>query len=127
VTLSQEEIAVIAGRTEERVAQAFKDAQADAVKRLYDAVARIRERLASPDAIFRDSLIENARELCGVLSRLNLADDAKLEELRRETELLAVTNPQTLRDLPEVRNDTANRAQSILDAMKATYGGSVIS
>ena len=43
---------------------AFKDAQADACRRLYDAVARIQERLSSPDAIFRDSLIENARELC---------------------------------------------------------------
>jgi hypothetical protein len=126
VTLSQEEIEIIAARTDERAKQAFADAQADACKRLYDAVAKIHERLAQPEAIFRDSLIDNARELCGVLSRLNLADDPKLEELRRETELLASTAPQTLRDLPHVRTDTATRAQSILDAMKATYGSAVI-
>ena len=126
VTLSQEEINVIAARTEERVKAAFESAQADAVRRLYDAVAKIQERLQVPDAIFRDSLIENARELCGVLSNLNLADDPKLEELRRQTELLAVTAPQTLRDLPHVRQDTADRAQGILDAMVSTYGKGVL-
>ena len=126
VTLSKEEIDIIAARTEERVSQAFKDAHIDACKRLYDAVARIRERLSSPDAIFRDSLITNARELCDVLTRLNVANDAKLDTLRHEVELLATAEPQTLRDVPEVRNDTAERAETILAAMRATYGGAVI-
>ena len=126
VTLAAGEIDAIAARTEERVKQAFSEAQGDAVKRLADCLTRIHERLAQPDAIFRDSLIENARELCGVLTRLNLADDPKLEALRRETELLASAVPQTLRDNPDVRTDTADRAQSILDAMTATYGKGIL-
>ena len=126
VTISAEEINAIAARTEERVKQAFSDAQADAVRRLAECVSRIHERLAQPDAIFRDSLIGNARELCDVLTRLNLSDDPKLETLRRETELLAATEPATLRDNADVRIDTATRAQSILDAMTATYGHSIL-
>jgi hypothetical protein len=122
VTLAAGEIEAIAARTEERVKQAFSDAQRDAVSRLADCLSRIHERLAQPDAIFRDSLIGNARELCEVLTRLNLADDSQLEALRRRTELLASTEPQTLRDVPEVRADVAQQAQSILDAMTSTYG-----
>jgi hypothetical protein len=125
VTLATDEIEVIAARTEERVRQAFSDAQSDAVKRLADCVSRIHERLAQPEAIFRDSLIGNARELCEVLTRLNIADDSNLESLRRQTELLAMTEPSTLRDNPDVRVATANEAQSILDAMTATYGSGI--
>jgi hypothetical protein len=125
VTLSAEEIETIAARTEQRVKQAFDAAQSDAVKRLYECVSRIHERLAQPEAIFRDSLIGNARELCDVLTRLNLADDQTLETLRRQTELLAASEPSTLRENPDVRVSVANEAQSILDAMTATYGKSV--
>ena len=117
VTIAAEEINAIAARTEQRVKQAFSDAQSDAVQRLADCVSKIHERLAQPEAIFRDSLIGNARELCEVLTRLNLADDANLETLRRQTELLAMTEPSTLRENPDVRIATANEAQSILDAM----------
>jgi hypothetical protein len=97
------------------------------VKRLAECLSRIHERLAQPEAIFRDSLISNARELCGVLTRLNVADDPQLESLRRQTELLATTEPATLRDNADVRQDTANQAQSILDAMTATYGTGIFS
>jgi hypothetical protein len=122
VSLAQGEIEAIAARTEQRVSDAFKDAQQDAVKRLAECLTRIHERLAQPNAIFRDSLIGNARELCDVLTRLNLTDDSTLESLRRQTEILAASDPQTLRDNPDVRVSTANEAQSILDAMTATYG-----
>jgi hypothetical protein len=122
ITLAAGEIEAIAARTEERVKNAFADAQSDAVKRLADCLSRIHERLADPKAIFRDSLIGNARELCDVLTRLNLTGDAQLEALRRQTEILAASDPQTLRDNADVRVSTANEAQAILDAMTATYG-----
>jgi hypothetical protein len=122
VTLAAEEIESIAARTEQRVAEAFKDAQQDATRRLFEVVSKMQGKLSQPEAIFRDSLIENARELCDVLTRLNLTDDPKLEVVRQQTELLAATHPQTLRDNPDVRTDTARQAQSILDAMTATYG-----
>ncbi len=126
VTLAASEIEAIAKRTEERVSDAFKDAQRDAVARLAECVSKIHERLAQPDAIFRDSLIGNARELCDVLTRLNVAGDATLETLRKQTELLAMSEPQTLRDNADVRQATADEAQRILDSMMGAYGANIL-
>ena len=125
VELSQEEIDIIATRTESRIKNAFEDAHKDAVKRLYDCVSRIHERLAQPEAIFRDSLITNAQELTDVLSRLNIAGDVNLETLRRATASLATVSPDTLRNDAVTRIQTANDAQSILDTMLNVYGKQV--
>jgi hypothetical protein len=122
VELSQAEIDVIATRTESRVKTAFEDAHRDAVKRLYKCVASIHERLASPDAIFRDSLISNATDLCDVLTRLNISGDANLETLRKQTDALATVQPATLRNDTVTRIQTANAAQGILDSMMSVYG-----
>ncbi|MGA8938464.1 MAG: hypothetical protein WB439_04790, partial [Acidobacteriaceae bacterium] len=146
VELSEEEIRVLSANTESRAIEAFENAQSDAVKRLYAVLANIHARLTETKvtkdrvtksgkkisggqikgATFRDTLIDNARELCDILKRINLADDPKLEQYRRQTELLATTaEPETLRTDDAVRADTAAQAASILDAMRATYGGIV--
>jgi hypothetical protein len=122
VELSQAEIDVIATRTESRVKSAFEDAHRDAVKRLYDCVSRIHERLAQPEAIFRDSLINNATELCDVLTRLNISGDVNLETLRKQTDSLATVSPDTLRNDAVTRIQTANDAQGILNTMMQVYG-----
>ena len=122
VELSQAEIDVIATRTESRVKSAFEDAHRDAVKRLYDCVSRIHERLAQPEAIFRDSLINNATELCDVLTRLNISGDVNLEALRKQTDSLATVSPDTLRNDAVTRIQTANDAQGILNTMMSVYG-----
>jgi hypothetical protein len=126
VALSDVEIQAISANTESRVAGAFEAAHKDAVKRLYEALEKMQTRLANPEGIFRDTLVQNARDLCDILTRLNVTDDSKLDGFRRQTELLAAsTEAQTLRDAPDVRIDTANRAQSILDAMTQTYGNNL--
>ena len=146
VALSESEMKQLTAHVEQRTREALVSAQEGAVKRLYDVVAKIYERLTATrvtkervtksgrkvtggtvkDAIFRDTLLENAREVCEALKYINLTQDARLETLRREVELMATaTSEETLRDVPEVRIETANRAQSILDAMTSTYGKSV--
>ena len=131
VALSDEEVKMLSAQAEARSKRAFDAAQADAVKRLYECVSHIHERLTATTkgaegemkpGIFRDSLIENARDLCEVLVNLNLKEDPKLESLRQQTELLAMTEPDTLRENADVRVQTAKDAQAILDAMTATYG-----
>lgn len=204
VELSDEEIKVLAASTEQRAREAFENAQADAVKRLFNLLAKINERLSTTEtcdkckgkgrikdvrrnptfgklvtcwtcagkgevggtvcgtcqgnkpegsrvtktedtrehknngktvdcwicggagktaATFRDSLVDNARELVDVLKRLNVADDPQLEEYRRETEKLATSaTADTLRDDENIRAATAKKAQSILAAMNSTYG-----
>jgi hypothetical protein len=138
VALSAEEIKSLTASAEARVNAQVEAAQADAVDRLFKCVAHIHERLTATRASnskankgeliaarYSDTLISNARDVCDVLTRLNIADDLKLEQFRRQTELLAAVEPDTLRDSPDVAQETANRAQSILDAMTATYGKSL--
>lgn len=125
VALSQSEIDIIATRTESRIKESFEDAHKDAVKRLFECVSRIHERLAQPEAIFRDSLISNATELCDVLTSLNIAGDVNLDALRRQTAALTTVSPDVLRNDPVTRIQTANDAQGILDAMMSVYGKGV--
>jgi hypothetical protein len=109
------------------VEQQVKNAQAVAMKdlwnRVYKKVEHIAQKLADPKAIFRDSMIDNARELCDLLPKLNFNDDPQLETLRQEIEGKLLKNPELLRLHPEVRRDTAAEAKAIMDKMSAIMGG----
>lgn len=109
--------------TEDRVNNAVIQAQADAIDRLKGCVERIASKLADPEGIFRDSLIENARDLTDALTRLNVTDDPRLEDLRHRVEQMARVSPEALRSLPFQRATTASEAQNILDRMSAVFGG----
>jgi hypothetical protein len=122
VDLDSATLADIARDTEERVNHAVVAAQQDAVNRLHECVSRIAERLSDPQNVFRDSLIENARELTGVLTRLNVTDDPRIEELRQRVETLASVSPEALRTLPFQRATTAQEADKILADMAAAFG-----
>jgi hypothetical protein len=69
----------------------------DTWERLHDALSKMAERFdydgSGTKKIFRDSLIENAQELVGLLKHLNLTGDLQLEAMRKELEgrLLGVT------------------------------------
>jgi hypothetical protein len=121
--LGAEQIATIEQSITDRVSQATKIAMGDAWTRLHDCVAHIAERLSDPTAIFRDSLIDNAREVCDALKRLNVTGDPNLEAMRArvESELTAVS-PDTLRDAPIARAETAQHAADIMSAMAGLYG-----
>jgi hypothetical protein len=122
VQLDAQTLAEIARDTDDRVQKAVAAAQTDAVDRLREVVGKMTERLSQPDAIFRDSLIENAREVCDVLTRINVTEDADLEAMRQRVEDLARVSPDTLRTLPHVRKNTAAEADRILAEMSAIFG-----
>lgn len=118
------EIDAIESRVQDRVRKATAEAMRDAWGRLHDVVSKMHDRLSQPDAIFRDTLVGNVRDLVDVLSRLNVTDDPSLEALRARVQReLAIHEPQTLRADGDVREATAKAAQDILDAMSEVYGG----
>lgn len=95
----------------------------DLWQRLYDVVNHAAERLGTPDAIFRDTLVENAVELCELLPRLNYNDDPVLEDMRKQVEsVLCGQAPEALRQLPSVRQKTADGLNDILSKMSAYVG-----
>ena len=101
---------------EDRVNSAMKDLWT----RLKDSLDKIAERL-TPDVdgknkIFRDSLVDNVLNLCGMLRELNVTNDPNLEKARREVEmLLSGIVAEDLRKNDDIRKDVRSEVAAILD------------
>ena len=122
VDLGSDQIAIIESAIADRHQRAMQDAVRDAWSRLHEVVTKIAERLAQPDAIFRDTLISNAETVCDVLQRLNITDDPDLETMRtRVRKELTRYTADTLREVPSHRQQTADRAADILKAMEGMF------
>jgi hypothetical protein len=122
VEIGDAELNNIQQDVERRVAEASEIAMADIWKRLYDRVKHMSEKLADPKAIFRDTMVENTRELCALLPRLNFADDPNLEDLRQQVEGSLLLHPDALRNNPVLRDEKAQEAKDIMDKMSAFMG-----
>jgi len=123
VELATDQISIIERSITDRVESATRLAMNDAWNRLHDCVAHIAERLSDPEAIFRDSLINNARAVCASLRNLNVTNDPDLESMRVRVEReLASFSPETLRESKGARQTTANKAMEIYDQMRGLYG-----
>lgn len=122
VQIASDELTRIQQDVEARVAKAQATAMQEVWQRLYDKVKHIADKCADPKAIFRDTMIENARELCELLPRLNITDDPNLESLRMEVENKLIHHPDAIRNNPDLRRDTATEAKKIMDAMGVFMG-----
>lgn len=105
---------------ESRMADAERAALTDCYARLQDVIAKAIARLSSPDAIFRDSLIENIREVCDVLPRLDFSNDPKLADFRARTEsAISGLTADTLRNSETQRTKAAQNLAQIMSGMGA--------
>lgn len=101
-----------------QVTEAEGRAVREAWQRVYDVVSRARERLAIPENVFRDTLVENAQELCALLPSLNVTDDPALERARQDIEgSLCRYTPDDLRNNPVVREDVAEKMADVMARM----------
>jgi len=118
VQLSSDELSHIKEELENRLVGIQQEAMNDCWHRLYKHVEHITEKLSDPTSIFRDSMIENARETCDLLTRLNISDDPNLEAMRKQVESkLLDHHPDSLRNDLDLRQDAAAEARKIMDAM----------
>jgi len=103
------------------------EAMQDAWTRLHECVKHMSEKLADAATprqtkdglnhtqIFRDSLIDNANELCDLLTKLNVTADPKLEQARQELErVLNGKTADALRNSDDLRRDTKAKVDEIL-------------
>ena len=97
---------------EERVNTAMQDAW----DRLHDCLNKMSDKLAGQDKqIFRDSLVDNAVEMCELLTRLNVTNDSKLESCRKKLESALVgVDAMDLRKDDELRLDVKSKVDEIL-------------
>jgi hypothetical protein len=116
IDVNEEHRAQLVKQYEEFYENKLSEAMNDAWGRLHDCLSRMSDKLAGDDKqIFRDSLVNNAVELCSLLTRLNVANDAKLEGARKQLESLLIgVTPKDLRENIDLRKDTKAKVDEIL-------------
>ena len=121
VTLPKEQLAQLAADVEDRVAKSVELAMKDAWDRLGEAITDLREKLETGKYL-RDSMIDRLRGVAEVLGRLNLTNDAALEETRKRVlRELTTFNADSLREDKDVREKAAAAADAILKSMAGVY------
>lgn len=98
---------------EDRLTNRQKGAVMECWNRLREVVGHMHTKLSDEEAVFRDSLINNARELVSILPGLNFTQDSELESVRQEVENMLVA-PERLREDKGLRSETAEKAAAIL-------------
>lgn len=94
---------------EEIKAQSLKDAY----KRLHTVIKNAADRLGDSSAIFKDSLIENIKEMSKLIPELNIVDDMSLDNLACEALDIASVSPDLLRDNKIERSDKAKKLKDL--------------
>jgi hypothetical protein len=123
VDLAQEEVSAIRSQIEHQAQKAQAEAMASLWKRLYDVVSKMADRLEDEGAVFRDSLVNNIKDLAALLPKLNIAEDPDLERLGDYvTRRLCAVPPDVLRRDPDVRKETADQASAVLRRMDYFMG-----
>jgi hypothetical protein len=124
VDIAQEHISSIQDDVEDRMKSALDAAMRDTKERITEIVGHMAERLKAykpgdednrAEGTFRDSLVENVRELVALLPAFNLTGDKKLDTLTKRIEKdLCTTDAQDLRDNDGARAHVAAAADKIL-------------
>ena len=123
VSIPDNELAQIRSEVTQQVETATAVAMKEAWQRLYDRVKHISDKLHDPKSIFRDTLIDNTKDICDLLKRLNINDDENLERLRAEVEQsFTKLHPDSLRNNPHLREEKSNVAKDIMKKMGAYMG-----
>jgi hypothetical protein len=88
--------------------------------RLHDVVSKAAGRLHEPQAIIRDSLIENIQDICGLLPKLNVTDDPALETMRESVEkAISGISASECRVSKDARHDAAKKLDDVMSKMSA--------
>ena len=120
----------LARQYEEHFNNKLQEAMNDLWGRLHEVLTHISGKLADAQVprktkdggenytqIFRDSLITNAIDLCGLLTKLNVTNDPKLEDARRKLEVaIAGLDADVIRESDTVRHDVKRKVDEILSA-----------
>lgn len=104
----------------------FNDRLAEAVRAPWDKLhkeltalsTKLNDEGADPDKKkrYHDSLIENPQELCRLLTHLNVTNDPKLEEARRDLERALVgVDIEEIKEYETARSDVKKRVDAILE------------
>lgn len=126
VDVSESQAAAIRADIERRAAEALESAMRNAWERIAETVGHMVTKLSDykPGAegerasgIFRDSLVENVRELVAILPGLNLTGDPALAAVADRMGALVKHDAEALRVSEALRTETREAAESILETV----------
>lgn len=96
----------------------------DCYRRLKEVVGNAASKLSNPKAVFRDSLIENISEICALLPKLDVNNDADLETTRKEVEsIVSGLSAEVCRENQSERQKAASKLADIDSKMSALMKG----
>ena len=101
---------------DERLAEAMRTPW----ERLHTVLTAMSEKLKDEDGEeskkrYHDSLVTNAVDLCGLLDKMNITNDPKLEEARKQLELtLLGADIEYIKESSMVRENLKNKVDAIL-------------
>jgi hypothetical protein len=130
IDIAEEHAADIRADVETRLRQALDDAMRDSVTRVVETVGHMATRLRSyrpaekrgdrTEGMFRNSLVDNVRELAKLLPAFNLTGDPILATISdRINAELCTYDADDLRGDEAIRHLIASRAESILADVQA--------
>ena len=128
VEMNQAEIEKLRQELEKSANIKLQNAMKEVWERVTETLNRLYERLSiektengKKPRLFK-SLIENIRELVAVLPALNLTNDARLEEIRKQLdENFAMLSIEELKEDEESRKETAQKAKEILENIENIF------
>ena len=114
------EMEALRRHADQRLAHSIDEAVRDTYRRVADVTSKMAHKLNEYDpkekkGIFRDSLVENIRELAGLLPVLNITDDPRLSQLGRDLAQLTKHSATALREDHVFREEAATRAQQVYE------------
>lgn len=97
----------------------LQEAMREPWERLHKLLQATSEKLTEAEGEekkrYHETLITNAQELCALLTKLNVTQDPKLEEARRQLELTMLgADIEAVRESPEVRSSIKSKVDAIL-------------
>lgn len=119
VSLNEDEIETIKNNIEKRLNEGINYAMKDLWNRLYNIISTMSVTLEDKEAIFRDSLINNIKDLIDLLPSMNINNDENLIDIKNEIEeKICKYDPQDLRDNLKSRNTIVSDTNNIIHKMK---------
>lgn len=98
----------------------LQEAMREPWDRLHKLLKATSEKLTDKDGDdekkrYHETLITNAQELCSLLTKLNVTQDPKLEEARRQLEQTMLgADIEAVRESPEIRSSMKSKVDAIL-------------
>jgi len=119
VELSEEDKKDVCNQMKTNINHIIEEAMSSLWNQFAKLIEKIQTTLGKPEKIFRDSLINNLKDFCILIPKLNLTNDEQLESIRKQVlKTLANLKAEDLRKNKADRTKAAKTAKAILKKLE---------